>query len=73
MDYMPVFGKSGSPRFGILWFGILFLLLTFTGAPTELAAQLSTADHLADPGFWDRGLDLVEKRLVAAETAAAEL
>jgi hypothetical protein len=49
---MPVFGKSGSPRFGILWFGILFLLLTFTGAPTELAAQLSTADHLADPGFW---------------------
>jgi oligoendopeptidase F len=27
---------------------------------------------LADPGFWDRGLDLVEERLAAAEAAAKE-
>jgi oligoendopeptidase F len=28
---------------------------------------------LADPGFWDSGLDLVEDQLRAAETAAQEL
>jgi oligoendopeptidase F len=28
---------------------------------------------LADPGFWDSGLDLVEGQLRAAEAAAAEL
>ena len=27
---------------------------------------------LADPGFWDRGLDLVERQLEAAEAAARE-
>ena len=26
---------------------------------------------LADPGFWDRGLDLVERQLEAAEAGAA--
>ena len=26
---------------------------------------------LADPGFWESGLDLVEEQLVAAETLAA--
>jgi oligoendopeptidase F len=28
---------------------------------------------LADPGFWDSGLALVEQQLVAAEAAAAEV
>ena len=27
---------------------------------------------LADPGFWDSGLDLVERQLLAAEDAARE-
>ena len=27
---------------------------------------------LADPGFWDRGLDLVERQLEAAEAAARD-
>ena len=27
---------------------------------------------LADPGFWDAGLDLVERQLEAAEEAARE-
>lgn len=38
--------RSSSPL------GILFLLLVFMGAPLKLHAQLSTEDHLADPGFW---------------------
>jgi len=40
-------------------------------SPEELGAIVGI--DLADPGFWDRGLDLVEQRLVAAEAAAAEL
>ena len=28
---------------------------------------------LADPGFWDSGLDLVQRQLEAAEAAAAEV
>jgi Cytochrome c554 and c-prime len=32
--------------------GLLFLLLLSLGTPPKLHAQLSTEDHLADPGFW---------------------
>ena len=28
---------------------------------------------LSDPGFWERGLDIVERRLAAAEEAAEAL
>ena len=38
-------------------------------APEELG-QIVGVD-LADPGFWDRGLDIVERRLVETEQAAA--
>jgi oligoendopeptidase F len=38
--------------------------------PEELGAMVGI--DLADPGFWDRGLDLVERQLEAAETAARE-
>jgi len=40
-------------------------------APEELGAIVDI--DLSDPGFWDRGLDLVEQRLAEAEAAAAEL
>jgi oligoendopeptidase F len=36
--------------------------------PEELAAMVGI--DLADPGFWDSGLDLVEKQLTAAEELA---
>jgi oligoendopeptidase F len=39
--------------------------------PEELAAIVGV--DLADPGFWDRGLDLVAEQLDAAEAAAAEV
>jgi oligoendopeptidase F len=39
-------------------------------APEELGAIVGI--DLADPGFWDRGLDLVERQLEAAEAAAQE-
>jgi oligoendopeptidase F len=51
-----------------------YLVLLAAGGsrtPEELGAIVGI--DLADPGFWDRGLDLVEKRLVAAEAAAAEI
>jgi oligoendopeptidase F len=38
--------------------------------PEELGALVGI--DLADPGFWDRGLDLVERQLEAAEAAAQE-
>jgi oligoendopeptidase F len=38
-------------------------------SPEELAAIVGI--DLADPGFWDSGLRLVEQQLTAAETAAA--
>ena len=38
--------------------------------PEELAAMVGI--DLADPGFWDAGLDLVENQLKAAEDAGAE-
>ena len=40
-------------------------------APEELAAIAGI--ELADPGFWDAGLDLVEHQLTEAETAAKEV
>jgi oligoendopeptidase F len=39
-------------------------------SPEELGAIVGI--DLADPGFWDAGLDLVERLLVEAETAARE-
>jgi oligoendopeptidase F len=38
--------------------------------PQELGAIVGV--DLADPGFWDRGLDLVERQLEAAEQAARD-
>ncbi len=40
-------------------------------SPEELGEIVGV--DLADPGFWDRGLDLVERRLEAAEAAAEAL
>jgi oligoendopeptidase F len=37
-------------------------------APEELGRIVGV--DLADPGFWDGGLDIVEQQLVAAEAAA---
>jgi oligoendopeptidase F len=39
-------------------------------SPEELGAIVGI--DLADPGFWDRGLALVERQLDAAEQAARE-
>jgi oligoendopeptidase F len=39
-------------------------------SPEELGAIVGV--DLADPGFWDRGLDLVERKLDAAEAAARD-
>jgi oligoendopeptidase F len=39
-------------------------------SPEELGAIVGV--DLADPGFWDRGLDLVERQLDAAEAAARD-
>jgi oligoendopeptidase F len=39
-------------------------------SPEELGAIVGV--DLADPGFWDRGLDIVERQLDAAEAAARE-
>jgi oligoendopeptidase F len=39
-------------------------------APEELGEIVGV--DLADPGFWDRGLDLVERQLVEAEQAAKD-
>ena len=40
-------------------------------SPEELGAIVGI--DLGDPGFWERGLDLVERRLAAAEEAAEAL
>jgi oligoendopeptidase F len=51
-----------------------YLDLLATGgsrSPEELGAIVGI--DLADPGFWDRGLDLVERQLTAAEEAAREV
>jgi oligoendopeptidase F len=39
--------------------------------PPEELAQIVGID-LTDPGFWDAGLDLVERQLTAAEAAARD-
>ena len=39
-------------------------------SPEELAAIVGV--DLTDPGFWDAGLDLIERRLEQAEATAAE-
>jgi oligoendopeptidase F len=39
-------------------------------SPEELGAIVGV--DLADPGFWDRGIDLVERKLDAAEAAARD-
>jgi oligoendopeptidase F len=39
-------------------------------SPQELGVIVGI--DLSDPGFWDRGLDLIERRLADAESAAAE-
>ena len=40
-------------------------------SPEELGEIVGV--DLRDPGFWERGLDLVERRLEAAEEAAQAL
>jgi oligoendopeptidase F len=39
-------------------------------SPEELGRIVGV--DLADPGFWDRGLDIVDRQLDAAEAAARE-
>jgi oligoendopeptidase F len=39
-------------------------------SPEELGRIVGV--DLADPGFWDKGLDLVERKLDAAEQAARD-
>jgi len=49
----------------------LELLSAGGSLPPEELGKIVGID-LADPGFWDRGLDLVERQLEAAENAARE-
>jgi oligoendopeptidase F len=49
----------------------LELLSAGGSLPPEELGKIVGID-LADPGFWDRGLDLVERQLAAAEAAARE-
>jgi len=49
----------------------LELLSSGGSMPPEELGRIVGID-LADPGFWDRGLDLVERQLDAAEAAARE-
>ena len=49
----------------------LELLAAGGSMPPEELGRIVGID-LADPGFWDRGLDLVERQLEAAEAAARE-
>jgi oligoendopeptidase F len=49
----------------------LDLLRAGGSRPPEELGRIVGID-LADPGFWDRGLDLVERQLEAAEAAARE-
>jgi oligoendopeptidase F len=39
-------------------------------SPEELGTIVGV--DLTDPGFWDRGLDIVERQLDAAESAARD-
>ena len=56
-------GKSFVPRY------LELLAAGGSRSPEELAAIVGI--DLADPGFWDAGLALVEEQLTAAETLAA--
>ena len=50
-----LFRRSGMTLFCstlVILRGILVLLALAAGVPQSLQAQLSTGDHLADPGFW---------------------
>jgi len=58
-------GETFVPRY-------LDLLRAGGSKPPEELAQIVGLD-LTDPGFWDRGLDLVERQLETAEEAAAEV
>ena len=60
---------------GAGWFGTMahYLGLLAAGgsrSPEELASMVGI--DLADPGFWDSGLDLVEAQLRAAEELVAK-
>jgi oligoendopeptidase F len=57
-------GESFVPRY-------LELLAAGGSHPPEELGRMVGVD-LADPGFWDAGLDLVEEQLAAAESAARE-
>ena len=57
-------GESFAPAY-------LELLSAGGSMPPEALGAIVGVD-LADPGFWDRGLDLVERQLDAAEAAARE-
>lgn len=52
--------------------GYLQMLACGGSRPPEELGRLVGVD-LADPGFWDRGLDLVEEQLDAAERAAEQV
>ena len=58
-------GESFVPRY------LELLAAGGSRSPEELGAIVGI--DLADPGFWDSGLRLVEEQLVAAEAAAAEV
>jgi len=58
-------GESFVPRY------LELLAAGGSKSPEELGAIVGI--DLADPGFWDSGLALVEDQLVAAEAAAAEV
>jgi oligoendopeptidase F len=58
-------GESFVPRY------LELLAAGGSRSPEELGAIVGI--DLADPGFWDSGLALVEDQLVAAEAAAAEV
>jgi oligoendopeptidase F len=57
-------GESFAPAY-------LELLAAGGSMPPEELGRIVGID-LADPGFWDRGLDLVERQLEAAEAAARD-
>jgi oligoendopeptidase F len=62
--YLEVGGDFAESYLGLLAAG-------GSRSPHELGAMVGI--DLADPGFWDSGLDLVERQLKAAEAAAAEV
>jgi oligoendopeptidase F len=67
---LAVYGRyeEAGPEFAPAY---LKLLSAGGSMPPEELGRIVGID-LADPGFWDRGLDLVERQLEAAETAARE-